>query len=69
MGRLICVIIAAFIAFAPPHLAALTFVGAGGLPGATDYRALLPPELIGVVSWKTLAHVAPVKESVAMPAK
>jgi hypothetical protein len=61
MGRLICLIIAGFIAFAPMQVAALTSVGAGGLPSASDYGASMLPEMSGVVSWKTFALVEPVK--------
>lgn len=61
MGRLLCLIIAGFMAFAPLQLAALTSVGAGGLPSATDYGASLLPEMSGVVSWRTLALVEPVR--------
>ena len=32
-----------------------------GLPSAADYSATLLPELQGVVSWKTLAQVEPIK--------
>src|SRR5207237_4193483 len=32
-----------------------------GLPSAADYSATSLPELQGVVSWKTLAQVAPIK--------
>jgi len=33
-----------------------------GLPSATDYGATLLPERAGVVSWRTLAEVTPVKQ-------
>ena len=34
----------------------------GGLPSATDFSAQILPERDGVVSWKTLAEVEPVKK-------
>ena len=34
----------------------------GGLPSATDFSAQILPERDGVVSWKTLAQVEPVKK-------
>lgn len=39
-----------------------TGVPASGLPSATDYSASILPERAGVVSWKTLAQVEPVKQ-------
>jgi hypothetical protein len=38
-----------------------TGVPGGGLPSASDFSATLLPERAGVVSWKTLAQVQPVK--------
>jgi hypothetical protein len=43
-------------------LAVNTSVPASGLPSATDYSASILPERPGVVSWKTLAQVEPVKQ-------
>jgi hypothetical protein len=37
-------------------------VPTSGLPSATDYSASILPERAGVVSWKTLAQVEPVKQ-------
>jgi uncharacterized protein len=34
----------------------------GGLPSATDYSARILPERAGIVSWRTLAQVTPVKQ-------
>jgi hypothetical protein len=34
----------------------------GGLPSASDYSAQILPERAGVVSWRTLAQVTPVKQ-------
>src|SRR5437867_9263717 len=38
-----------------------TAIPAAGLPSASDYSATLLPEINGVVSWRTLAQVEPVK--------
>src|SRR4029434_10019977 len=43
-------------------LALNTAVPGNGLPHATDFSASLLPERAGVVSWKTLAQVQPVKQ-------
>jgi len=53
---------AAWLAAALPVAALDTAVPATGLPSASDYSAQLLPELVGVVSWKTLAQVEPVKQ-------
>jgi len=45
-----------------PVAALNTNVPAKGLPNATDYSAQVLPEFAGVVPWKTLAQVEPVKE-------
>src|SRR5258705_2899976 len=42
---------------------AVTQVGQAGLPSAADYGTTLLPERAGVVSWRTLAEVTPVKQS------
>jgi hypothetical protein len=52
----------ALLAAALPVAALDTGVPATGLPSATDYSSQLLPELAGVVSWKTLAQVEPVKQ-------
>lgn len=39
-----------------------TTIPKSGLPSATDFSASLLPERAGVVSWKTLAQVQPVKQ-------
>jgi hypothetical protein len=41
---------------------AITPVPPAGLPSATDYSSTLLPERAGVVSWRTLAKVTPVKQ-------
>lgn len=56
---LACLLIAAFVM---PAAAINTGIPAGGLPTATDFSASLLPERDGVVSWKTLAQVEPVKK-------
>ena len=45
-----------------PAWAVTTEVPPGGLPSANQYSATLLPERAGVVSWKTLAQVSPVKQ-------
>jgi hypothetical protein len=52
----------ALLTVALPVAALDTGVPATGLPSATDYSSQLLPELAGVVSWKTLAQVEPVKQ-------
>jgi len=44
-----------------PAAALNTGIAATGLPTAADYASGLLPELAGVVSWKTLSRVEPVK--------
>ena len=41
---------------------AVTDVPQGGLPSASDFSAQILPERAGVVSWRTLAQVQPVKQ-------
>jgi hypothetical protein len=47
---------------APPTQALSTDIPPSGLPTAAMYSATLLPEMEGVVSWKTLAQVEPVKQ-------
>ncbi|MEO8753927.1 MAG: DUF3299 domain-containing protein [Casimicrobiaceae bacterium] len=47
---------------AGPALAFNTSIPGTGLPNATDFSDTLLPERAGVVSWKTLAQVQPVKQ-------
>jgi hypothetical protein len=42
--------------------AAVTDVPPGGLPSANEFSAQILPERAGVVSWRTLAQVQPVKQ-------
>jgi hypothetical protein len=51
---------AALSAAATVH--ALTAVPPGGLPSANEFSAQILPERAGVVSWRTLAQVQPVKQ-------
>src|SRR5438046_7928355 len=53
---------AALLAMAMPLAAFDSNVPATGLPNASDYSAQVLPELAGVVPWKTLAQVEPVKQ-------
>jgi hypothetical protein len=50
------------LAFAAPAAALNTGIAAQGLPSAADYASGILPERAGVVSWKTLSHVEPVKK-------
>ena len=44
------------------HAQAVTNVPSGGLPSANDFSAQILPERAGIVSWRTLAQVSPVKQ-------
>ena len=46
-----------------------TDIPPNGLPSAADYSQTLLPERAGVVSWRTLAQVQPVKENGRMVAE
>lgn len=46
--------------------AAITDVPPGGLPSASEFSAQILPERAGVVSWRTLAQVQPVKQGKRM---
>ena len=50
------------VAAASPVAAVMPSVPQSGLPSALDYGAMLLPERAGVVSWRTLAQVTPVKQ-------
>jgi hypothetical protein len=57
------VVAVGILAFAAPPAQALdTSIPSTGLPSAAVYSSTLLPELNGVVSWKTLAQVEPVKQ-------
>jgi len=49
-----------------PAVAFNSKIPESGLPSATTFGATLLPELQGVVSWKTLAQVEPVKQGAKM---
>jgi hypothetical protein len=46
----------------PTFVAAIGNAPPDGLPSANDYSAQILPERAGVVSWRTLAQVSPVKQ-------
>ena len=50
------------VLWASSAIALDTAIPSSGLPSATDFSASLLPERAGVVSWKTLAQVQPVKQ-------
>ena len=63
MPRLLHLLLAlALVAAALPAAAFNSDVPATGLPSAADYSSTLLPEMQGVVSWRTLAQVEPVKK-------
>jgi hypothetical protein len=62
MPRLLHLLLAlVLVAAALPAAAFNSDVPATGLPSAADYSSTLLPEMQGVVSWRTLAQVEPVK--------
>ena len=65
--RILVLAVAALCAL--PALALNTGVPGSGLPTATDYSSAILPERPGVVSWKTLAQVEPVKQGGKMVAE
>ena len=63
MPRLLNLLLASALAAAAlPAAAFNSDVPATGLPSAADYSSTLLPEMKGVVSWRTLAQVEPVKK-------
>ncbi|HVE48259.1 MAG TPA: DUF3299 domain-containing protein [Casimicrobiaceae bacterium] len=46
----------------PIHAQAIGNAPPGGLPSASDYSSQILPERAGIVSWRTLAQVTPVKQ-------
>ncbi|HTR59204.1 MAG TPA: DUF3299 domain-containing protein [Casimicrobiaceae bacterium] len=63
MSRLLHLLLASALAAAAlPAAAFNSDVPATGLPSAADYSSTLLPEMQGVVSWRTLAQVEPVKK-------
>lgn len=61
MNRKLTIAVLALLA-AAPAAALNTGIPGSGLPSAADYASGLLPERAGVVSWKTLAQVEPVKK-------
>ena len=61
MIRIVTVAVLAVLA-AAPAAALNTNIPGTGLPSAADYATGLLPERAGVVSWKTLAQVEPIKK-------
>jgi hypothetical protein len=65
--RLIAFWVAAMaVVGAGPAMAITTGIPPAGLPSASDYSAAVLPEREGVVSWRTLAQVEPVKQGTRM---
>ena len=63
MNRSLFVLLGATLLAAVTSAAAFNdSVPAAGLPSAADFSSQLLPEMRGVVSWKTLAQVEPVKQ-------
>ena len=56
-------VVALFTCGCMPAVAFTPNVAEHGLPSAADYSVTLLPELQGVVSWKTLAQVEPIKRN------
>jgi hypothetical protein len=46
----------------PAYAQAVTTVPQSGMPSANDFSAQILPERAGIVSWRTLAQVSPVKQ-------
>ena len=62
MNRKLTIALLAMIA-AAPAAALNTGIAGTGLPSAADFASGLLPERAGVVSWKTLAQVEPIKKN------
>ena len=62
-------ILVAALTLALPAAAVTTDIPATGLPSATDYSQSVLPDRAGVVSWRTLAQVQPVKRDGKMVAE
>lgn len=63
MRKICCVLTAiALTAVTPSAWSFDTSIPATGLPSASLFSATLLPELEGVVSWKTLSQVEPIKQ-------
>jgi hypothetical protein len=59
----------AMLAVTVPAAAVTSDIPQAGLPSATEYSTTLLPEIAGVVSWRTLAQVQPVKQNGKMVAE
>jgi hypothetical protein len=68
MKRSMHATIVALALFAVPALAFNPSIQQNGLPSASQYSNQVLPELQGVVSWKTLAQVTPVKHGAKVTA-
>ena len=64
MKRRISMLIAVLLLITTPALARNGNAALAALPNASDYSASVLPDIAGVVSWKTLAQVVPVKQGV-----
>ena len=62
MKRLALIFALIAVAAASPVAAVMPSVPQAGLPSAVEYGATLLPERAGIVSWRTLAQVTPVKQ-------
>lgn len=62
MNRGFSVLIAATLLMTIPASARNGTAALAALPNASDYSASVFPDIAGVVSWKTLAQVVPVKQ-------
>lgn len=62
MRRLLTAVALTFVFATLPARAVVTDIPSAGLPSATDYSQMLLPERAGVVSWRTLGQVEPVKQ-------
>jgi len=69
MNRSTFALFAAAVVLAASAAAVTTDIPQTGLPAAGDYSATLLPERSGVVSWRTLAQVQPVKQNGKMVAE
>jgi hypothetical protein len=69
MRDIFWVFIAATLTATPPAVALSTDIPSTGLPTAATFSSTLLPELLGVVSWKTLSQVEPIKQGDKMVPK
>jgi hypothetical protein len=69
MKRYAVALFSAVLAAALPAAAVTSDIPQSGLPSANDYSMTVLPERAGVVSWRTLAQVQPVKQNGKMVAE